>query len=46
MKDMLTEVRQSRDDWKAHAERLALTIPAAASPPLPAPEPAGRGGVD
>jgi len=44
MKDMLTEVRQSRDDWKAQAERLALTSPAppptlAAAPPLPAPEP-------
>jgi hypothetical protein len=45
MKDMLTEVRQSRDDWKAQAERLALTSLAppptpAAAPPLPAPRPA------
>ncbi len=27
MKDMLAEVRQSRDDWKAQAERLALSPP-------------------
>lgn len=27
MKDMLAELRQSRDDWKAQAERLALTAP-------------------
>ena len=27
MKDMLAEVRQSRDDWKAQAERVALTAP-------------------
>ena len=44
LEDMLAEVRQSRDDWKAQAERLALTSPAppptpAAAPPLPAPEP-------
>jgi hypothetical protein len=32
MKDMLAEVRQSRDDWKAQAERLALQAPA----PIPA----------
>ncbi len=34
MKDMLAEVRQSRDDWKAQAERLALASP------IPAPTPA------
>src|SRR5271166_3230369 len=34
MKDMLVEVRQSRDDWKAQAERLALAAPV----PTPAPE--------
>jgi hypothetical protein len=35
MKDMLAEVRQSRDDWKAQAERLALQAPA----PIPAAAP-------
>jgi hypothetical protein len=25
MKDMLAEVRQSRDDWRTQAERLALS---------------------
>ncbi len=46
MKDMLTELRQSRDDWKAQAERLALAGPIAAPAPAsilsaaaPAPEP-------
>jgi hypothetical protein len=27
IKDMLTELRQSRDDWKAQAERLVLSPP-------------------
>jgi len=40
MKDMLVEVRQSRDDWKAQAERLALAAPIPAPAPLPAPAPA------
>ena len=34
---MLAEVRQSRDDWKAQAERLALAAPIAAAAPTPAP---------
>ncbi len=38
MKDMLAEIRQSRDDWKAQAERLALVAPIAA-PAAPSPEP-------
>lgn len=29
------EIRQSRDGWKAQAERLALTAPIAAPPPAP-----------
>ena len=33
MKDMLTELRQSRNDWKAQAERLALAPPVLASTP-------------
>ena len=37
LKDMLAEVRQSRDDWKAQAERLALAAPI--TPPAPAPTP-------
>jgi hypothetical protein len=37
LKDMLTEVRQSRDDWKAQAERLALAAPII--PPAPPPRP-------
>ncbi len=39
MKDMLAEVRQSRDDWKAQAERLALAAPIAAPAPTLAPVP-------
>ncbi len=39
MKDMLAEVRQSRDDWKAQAERLALAAPIAAPAPTSAPVP-------
>ena len=35
LKDMLAEIRQSRDDWKAQAERLAL-----AGPVIPAAPPA------
>jgi len=35
MKDMLAEVRQSRDDWKAQAERLALSPPSTATAPSP-----------
>ena len=50
MKDMLTEVRQSRDDWKAQAERLALTSPRATAytrcRSAIASTPSGRGGVD
>jgi len=42
MKDMLAEVRQSRDDWKAQAERLALAAPIPAPAPLPAPPPGQR----
>jgi excisionase family DNA binding protein len=40
MKDMLDEVRQSRDAWQAQAERLALAPPLPPSPlmsPVPAP---------
>jgi excisionase family DNA binding protein len=40
MKDMLAEVRQSRDAWQAQAERLALAPPLPPSPlmsPVPAP---------
>jgi hypothetical protein len=33
MKDMLAEVRQSRDDWKAQAERLAIAAPVPAVSP-------------
>jgi len=33
MKDMLAEIRQSRDDWKAQAERLALSPPITPSAP-------------
>jgi hypothetical protein len=40
LKDMLTEIRQSRDDWKSQAERLALTAPIIAPAPLPPPLPA------
>jgi len=43
LKDMLAEVRQSRDDWKAQAERLALSPPPTSlAPPTataPSPEP-------
>jgi hypothetical protein len=42
LKDMLAEIRQSRDDWKAQAERLTLAGPAIAPPPaqeaLPGPD--------
>ena len=43
LKDMLAEIRQSRDDWKAQAERLALAGPVIAAPPpaqaaLPGPD--------
>jgi hypothetical protein len=34
MKDMLAEVRKSRDDWQAQAERLALSAPT--QTPIPA----------
>jgi hypothetical protein len=34
MKDMLDEVRQSRDHWQAQAERLALTAPILAPAPI------------
>jgi excisionase family DNA binding protein len=37
MKDMLAEIRQSRDDWKAQAERLALTAPVVVPSPAPMP---------
>ena len=37
MKDMLAEVRQSRDDWKAQAERLAVAAPIAVPAPTPSP---------
>jgi uncharacterized coiled-coil protein SlyX len=40
MKDMLAEVRTSRDHWQAQAERLALAPPAQIS--LPTPERARR----
>ena len=33
LKDMLAEIRASRDDWKAQAERLALAGPIIAAPP-------------
>ena len=44
MKDMLAEVRQSRDDWKAQAERLALSPPTTplAPPMATAPSPDQR----
>jgi excisionase family DNA binding protein len=35
LKDMVAELRQARDDWKAQAERLALIAPIVASPPEP-----------
>ena len=38
MKDMLAEVRQSRDDWKSQAERLAIAAPVPAPAPAPAPD--------
>ena len=51
LRDMVTELRQARDDWKAHAGHLVLAAPtitarapadtpsAAASAPTAAPEP-------
>jgi len=51
LKEMVTELRQARDDWKAHAGHLVLAAPpitarapadtpsAAASAPTAAPEP-------
>lgn len=35
MRNLLAEVKQSRDDWKAQAERLTLALPA---PEKPAPQ--------
>lgn len=32
LRDLIAEVRQSRDDWKSQAERLALSPPPAPSP--------------
>jgi hypothetical protein len=37
MKDMLAELRQSRDDWKTQAERLALAAPIVATTPTLVP---------
>jgi len=33
LKDMVAELKQARDDWKAQAERLAITGPAKATEP-------------
>jgi hypothetical protein len=38
LKDMLAEIRQSRDDWKAQAERLTLAAPIIAPGPVATPE--------
>ena len=38
LEDMLAEVRQSRDDWKTQAERLALQAPIQVPSTTPAPE--------
>jgi hypothetical protein len=39
LKDLLAEVRQSRDDWKGQAERLALPSPEPGRNPLSSPSP-------
>ena len=40
LKALLSEVRQSRDDWRDQAARLALVKPAeVVTPPVPAPAP-------
>jgi hypothetical protein len=39
-RDMIAELQQARDDWKAQAERLALTAPIIAPAPAPVPAPA------
>lgn len=40
LKALLSEVRQSRDDWRDQAARLALVKPAeVVAPPVPAPAP-------
>jgi hypothetical protein len=46
MKDMLAEVRQSRDDWNAQVERLApsapIQVPSTAAPQVHSHEHEGR----
>jgi excisionase family DNA binding protein len=37
LKELLEEVRSSRDDWKSQAERLVHALPAPEAPQAPAP---------